>query len=1116
MRKIRILLIISQLSFILICGCTGERIQKGFEKISADKSGIDFKNNIEFKEDLNIFNYRNFFNGGGVAIGDLDNDGLSDIYFTNNLSENKLYLNKGDFQFEDITRSSGTAGSRAWSTGVVLVDINNDDLLDIYVCNAGYVDGDDRENELFINQGDLTFVESAKRYGLNESGYTTHAAFFDYDMDGDLDAYLLNNSFIPVHTLNNSNRRELYAEDWPVNDFLKGGGDKLLRNENGKFKDVSKAAGIYGSLIGFGLGITLGDVNQDNLLDIYISNDFFERDYLYINQGDGTFTEGIKDWMSHISLSSMGSDMGDIDNDGNPEIFVTEMLPDNDIRIKTISNFEDYSTYLLKLERDFYHQYMHNTLQYNNGDNTFSEISWYSGVSASDWSWGALMFDVDNNGYKDLYVCNGVFQDMTDQDFLDFMVNDLMQEMVRTGKKKPMHEVASFLPSNPQVNKLFYNGGKLKFTDAGEEFGINEPSFSNGAAYGDLDNDGDLDLVVNNLNQEAFVYRNNAASNSDNHYLSLKLRGPAHNRFAIGSKINVFTAGKNINYELIPTRGFQSSVDYKVVLGIGQSHLIDSLVVTWPDTRISRFLNVPLDTLLYLSYAESLENIVSGKTEGPMVNLFERIPSDFDSHKEDPYVDFFKEGLIIKMLSREGPAADKGDLNGDGLEDVIFGGASHQAARLYLQTHSGYRHFRQEIFTNDAYYEDTAIKLFDVDGDSDLDLFAGSGGNSQPVGDRVVQDRIYLNDGQGNFSALVGALPSNGYNTSVALPIDLDGDQDLDLFIGSRSTPLNYGIIPRSYLYENDGIGNFRDVTSRYNAEIGSVGMVTDACISDINNNGDLEILVVGEWMSPKIFELRKGKFIRLETNLDELSGWWYSVNVVDLDQDGLDDLILGNRGENFYFTGSKDSPVKLWVKDFDNNGDVENIITRQENGADRPLPLKREITDQLVSLKKKNLKHSEYASKSMQDLFTAEELDGAKMSESTWFKSIVALNREKEGFEIVELPKEVQFSCVYDIYCADLNQDSHPDVVLGGNDSGFLPQYSRLDASFGHVLLNNGKGKLDLISNGESGLKIRGDLRQLLEVGIKGETHLLAIRNNDKPILYKLKEVNHYKTLKL
>ncbi|HRO71615.1 MAG TPA: CRTAC1 family protein, partial [Chitinophagaceae bacterium] len=534
--------------------------------------------------------YRNFYNGGGVAIGDIDNDGLADVFFTANMGSNKLYKNKGGWQFEDISDKAGVGEKQDWNTGVVMVDINHDGWLDIYVCSAGYIDGMAPKSKLYINNGtqagsggEVSFTESAEEYGLaNEGGYATHAAFFDYDLDGDLDAFIINNSFIPVNTLNYANKRDLKAADWPVPDFLKGGGDRFFRNDNGKFTDISKEAGVHGSLISFGLGVTVGDVNNDSYPDVYVSNDFFERDYLYINQKDGTFRDEVEEWMGHTSLASMGADMGDINNDGYVDIFATDMLPDEDYRIKTTSSFDNIDVYRFKVKQGFYHQLMQNVLQVNNGNGKFSETAFYSGVSASDWSWSALMFDADNDGLSDLYVCNGLYRDVTDLDFIDFFANDIIQKMVLTGKKEQVDEVISKIPSVPILNKAFKNEGNLKFSDAGTNWGFTKPSFSNGAAYGDLDNDGDLDLVINNVNETAFIYQNNSREISKNNYIGLSLRGKGQNTFAIGSQIKIYLGNQILHREIGPSRGFQSSVDYKQIVGIGNADKIDSVIITWP------------------------------------------------------------------------------------------------------------------------------------------------------------------------------------------------------------------------------------------------------------------------------------------------------------------------------------------------------------------------------------------------------------------------------------------------------------------------------------------------------------------------------------------------------
>ncbi|MBL7828115.1 MAG: VCBS repeat-containing protein [Saprospiraceae bacterium] len=1093
------------LCFLLILGCHSENKQAPlFESVSPEVSGIQFVNQVDNTEEFNIFNYRNFYNGGGAAIGDINNDGLADVYLTSNLGDNKLYLNKGNFQFEDITEKAGVKGARFWSTGVVMVDINADGLLDIYVCNAGYKEGEKPENELFINNGNLTFTENAATYGLNEDGYTTHAAFFDYDLDGDLDCYILNNSFMPVNTLNYSNKRELYAEDWPVKDFLKGGGDKLLRNDNGKFSNVSKQAGIFGSLIGFGLGVTVGDVNGDNWPDLYVSNDFFERDYLYVNQKNGTFKEEIEAWVEHMSHASMGADMADINNDGFPEIFTTEMLPSEELRLKTTTLFENYNIYQLKQERDFSHQYMQNCLQLNNKDRTFSEIAYYAGVAASDWSWGALMFDADNDGWRDIYVCNGIYKDVIDQDFIDFFADDVIQKMALTGKKEQINEVISKMPSTPLKNKAFRNTGTLKFEDAGDKWGFTTPSFSNGAAYGDLDNDGDLDLIINNVNQPAFLYRNHSNEQLKNHHLTVRLKGKGQNTFAIGSKLTVFRGSEQLTTQLVPSRGFQSSVDYKMVIGLGDALQIDSLVVIWPDRTKTAITNPKVDAELNIDWATA-QSVASGNLydyDATHKALFTMNPSSFKSFKEDGFVDFYPEGLSFRMLSKEGPKATIGDVNGDGTEDVFIGAPAGEPACLYLQNADGsFVLSTQPAFVKDSAFEDTATLFFDADNDNDLDLFVGSGGNKDAPGSKLLQDRLYINDGKGNFTLNPIAISINGYNTSVAVPLDFDNDGDLDLFVGSRSVSGVYGVPPKHFLYQNDGKGVFQDALKTRAEGLKLIGMVTDAIMADVIPGGEKELVVVGEWTTPLIFKIDKGRLVRENSNLDNYSGWWSAVQAADLDGDGDQDLVLGNRGDNFYFNASNASPAKIWVWDFDKNGTVDKIMTRQVNGKDMPIPMKKELTTQLPMLKKDNLKHADYAKKSIQDLFSPQLIKESMVRGANTFKSCIAINQGNGQFEIIDLPAEVQFSSVCAIWCGDVNGDQRVDIVLAGNDAGFMPQFSKLDASFGHTLINRGSGKFERLENRDSGFFVRGDVKTIKSISILGKNRLLLTVNGKKPL---------------
>jgi enediyne biosynthesis protein E4 len=1091
-----------------IFGCkskdTSLKLPTLFQEISTTDSGLDFTNYVKNTPEFNIFIYRNFYNGGGVATGDINNDGLVDVYFTCNMGENQLFLNKGDMKFENISKKAGITGTKEWSTGVIMVDINNDGWLDIYVCNAGYVKGKDQKNELFINNHDLTFTEKAAEYNLDENGYTTHAAFFDYDQDGDLDCYILNNSFLPVNTLNYENKRTLYAQDWPVADFLKGGGDKLLRNDNGKFTDVTKQAGIYGSLIGFGLGVTVGDVNNDNLLDIYVSNDFFERDYLYINQGNGTYKEDLESQIDHNSLASMGADMADLNNDGYPEIFTTEMMASDEFRLKTNTVFEDYKVFQIKQQEDFYPQFMHNCLQLNNKNQTFSEIANFSGVGATDWSWGALMFDLDNDGFRDIFVCNGVYQDVINQDFVDFFANDLMQKMALTNEKTELDTLLKAMPSNPIPNKVFRNRGDLTFEDTGKKWGFEKPTFSNGSAYADFDNDGDLDLVINNVNQPALLYRNNAKSQNANHHLSVQLTGENPNTFAVGAKVFLHQGNQIINSELIPTRGFQSSVEYKMTFGLGSVATLDSLVVLWPNTKVTTIKNPPIDTLLQINI-NTARNIKNKQKTKQNQNLYlKEIANTFNSHQENDFVDFYQEGLSFRMISKEGPKAAKGDVNNDGLEDIFICSAEGQKTpKLYLQTSNGFVASKQEAFELDSDYEDTAANFFDIDGDKDLDLFVGSGGNNKQPGSRLMQSRIYVNDGKGNFTINPKALTINGFNTSVALPFDFEGDGDLDLFVGSRSVPGTYGVPPRHFLYQNDGKGNFKDIAKNVAPNLQSIGMITDATLTNLTGDATPELVLVGEWNTPHIFSISNGKLDKVNSNLDDFAGWWYAVQSDDVDGDGDQDLILGNRGDNFYFSGEKETPCKLWVWDFDNNGTVEKIMTRNIEGRDMPIPMKKELTSQLPSLKKKNLKHAQYAKKSIQDLFDPEIIKKAMVREGNYFKSAVAINEGNGKFKMIALPKEVQFSCIKAIWCGDLNKDGRKDLLMAGNDHGFMPQFSHLDASRGNTLINKGDGTFEYVENQNSGFSIRKEVRQLLDIKKGKERILVALVNNDKPQIF-------------
>jgi len=752
MRKLLLLLFLSPALLHTSCNIkSGSKPTALFELVN--NSGIEF-NNVVIDDSLeNGFLFRNFYNGNGVALGDINNDGLADVFLSSNAGANKLYLNKGDFHFEDISTNAGIIIDDKWNTGVTFADVNADGWLDIYVCSSGHMGTGVRKNKLYVNNHNNTFTEESAAFGLDISAYSTQVSFFDYDLDGDLDCFMINNSPIPINQLNFANRRDVPDSLWKIADFLKGGGDHLYMNDNGYFKQVTSKAGIHGGLISFGLGVSVSDINNDGWPDIFVSNDSYERDYLYINQKNGTFKDQLEEWFQHTSFSSMGADIADINNDGYQDLFTTDMLPLNDYRLKTTGSFDNISLFNDKLKSGFYYQYTKNCLQLNNKDGKFIDIARYSGVSATDWSWGALIFDMDNDGWNDLYVCNGINKDVTNLDFMDFFANEVNQKMVLTGKKESVYKVLKEIPKTPLPNKVFRNDKNLRFTDVGDDWGLAQPTFSNGAAYADLDNDGDLDLIVCNQNQPTFIYRNRSRELNKRNYVGFALTGKNKNAFAIGTKIKLFIGAEILTKELFPSRGFQSSVDYKLIFGLGTNLSIDSAIITWPDRSTTKLASLSINKVHLLNQLQIQAVPASDTIQPACKTFFTNVLANFEKHQENDYIDFYNERNIPRVFSREGPKAAIADVNGDGLDDIFVGGAAGKIGQLYLQAANGSFVKKEEYsFKPFSDFEDVAVLFFDYDKDDDMDLLICPGGNNHPINSRELQLRLFVNDGKGNFT----------------------------------------------------------------------------------------------------------------------------------------------------------------------------------------------------------------------------------------------------------------------------------------------------------------------------------------------------------------------------
>ena len=1071
-----------------------------FTLLASSYSGVNFANRLTETRDFNVFTYRNFYNGGGVAIGDLSGDSLPEIVLTSNEGGPRLYLNLGHFRFRDITKEAGIEEHGRWTTGVTLADVNGDGRLDIYVCHAGLKPGALRANTLYINQGMTDgiprFKEMAAQYGLADTGYSTQAAFFDYDGDGDLDMFLIRNSPRPVGTIAVKNERN-------QRDPL--GGHELYRNDGGHFVNVSEQAGIYGPTIGFGLGIAVGDVNRDGRPDVYVANDFFERDYLYLNNGNGTFREVLENALPVSSYFSMGVDIADVDNDGWPDIYTSDMLPEDDYRLKTTQSFEPWTLYDAKAREGFDHQLMHNMLQHNNGNGTFSDLAWQAGVARTDWSWAALIADFDLDGNKDIFVANGLAKDVTSQDYIAFLSNDQTLLAATHGGKERVDftSLINAMTSTKLPEYAFRNNGDLTFTKVSSVWGLDRPSFSNGAAYGDLDGDGAPDLVVNNVNDEAFVYRNNArAQLPANRFLQLNLVGDSANRFAVGARVTLKSKTTQFMQEEEPTRGFQSSVDYTLTFGVGKIDTLESVTVDWPNGRTSVMSHVGTNQRLTVRESDGLFQPPIRPSAHPLLftDVTSQVGLDF-SHQENDFVDFDREPLMPKMVSREGPFVTVGDVNGDGLDDFFIGGAKGQPSALYVQRPNGtFVATNQRLFAADSISEDLGAAFFDANGDRNLDLYVVTGGSEFSDLAPALEDRLYLGDGHGHFTKTTDRLPPLATSGSrVAVSNDY-------VFVGGRVVPGRYGINPPSTLLKNDGRGggHFTDETARVAPELARVGMVTDALWVDVDHDGRLDLVVVGEWMPITVFRNTGTKLERLPVRgLEHTSGWWNRIITADFNGDGRPDFVVGNLGLNSRLHASTTEPARMYVKDFDRSGFPEQMLTLYENGKSVPLALRDELTNALPYLKPRYPKYSDYAGQTLEQVFDS-GLNNAVVKQAETFATAVALSNRDGSYTLVALPSAAQIAPVYGILAGDFDHDGNTDLLLAGNFSGVQPEIGSMMASYGLILRGNGRGGFTLLHADQSGFVVPGESRDIQRLRTRrGDLYIVA-RNNDRPLFFR------------
>ena len=1078
-----------------------------FELLTKERTGLDFNNVLTQNSKFNVFTYMYYFNGGGIAAGDFNQDGLIDLYFTSNMGPNALFLNQGDLQFEEVAKKSGVEGLNGWTSGATVVDINNDGMLDIYVSQMGNYQDIRGQNQLYVCQeikdGIPVFEDQAAYYGLDFSGFATQASFFDYDLDGDLDMFQLNHS---LHANGTFGQRKNFNERHPES------GDKIFRNDNGKFVDITAETGIYSTVIGYGLGVSTGDLNLDGYPDIYIGNDFHENDYLYINQQDGTFKEVLENQIAHTSRFSMGVDMADLDNDGFSEILSLDMAPADPFILKSSLGEDGYAVFSFKLGYGYNPQFARNTLQLNNQNNTFSEIAAFADIFATDWSWAPLFMDFDHDGYKDLFVSNGIPRRMNDIDYIKFREETELNW--KSGLNNLEEDDLKYVNEMPQIklhNKFFKNtltGNKdeiVQFKDLKNLIEADATSYSNGAIYADLDNDGDLDIVVNNIDDAPFIYQNKTIERGDSKsdYLRLTLKGSPKNIHAIGAKAVVFKGDEQLSGENFPTRGYQSSVAMGIHIGIGDQAEVDSVLLIWPDKTYQKLEKIAFNQTQTVAWEAGLpafdyDILKAQKRRGfGLEDIASDVRLDF-VHRENSFVEFNRESLMPHMVSREGPALAVGDVNGDGLEDVFFGGAKRARSALYLQNKKGQFDLQDTpVFVQDSLWEDVDAVFADLENDGDLDLVVACGGNEFRDKNEPMKQRTYLNDGSGNFSRQE-VFPETFMTASCVLPADFNGDGLVDFFFGGRAVPWNYGKIPTSYLYENRGNGQFENVTDKYSDQLAKAGLVKNGQWTDIDGDADMDLVLAVEWGEIKIFLNESDKFTVKSTNSGK--GWWNFVLPKDVDGDGDIDLIAGNTGQNAKFKPTEQEPLKLYINDFDDNEQIEQILTYYVEGKEIPFANYEELTKQMVSLKKRYLKSKDFANASLQELFGAEKLAGADILEVNTLSSIWLENTGDANFKRHILPDRLQLSALN----AAIDLTGKNDFLIGGNFHANNIEMGYYDADYGNILSfdNTGKMTVQPLDN----VLLNGLVRRMKSITINGEKCIIVGRNDGKVSVVKAK----------